>query len=305
MKPAELKKRWSSSEAVAFVTSFLNDLARGRPIESSPFGKIDGRIDLRGLPIPSDTRVHAVKGRSVDLSYATLAGVWIEACSFEDVAFDDAVAADIADHGNQFSECSFARTSFRGAALGYRGSRFASNRFVEADFRGAIFIRPEIDDCEFDRCRFDGVDFKGASFRRTKFSGEVKDVWFRGGFALEKDKARLGTPRPNFMEGVSFENARLSGVTFSNGCGLETVLLPLDASCHRFSHWKARLERLLDFAASRPSTERKEVEIFCRVHLVHAPGQDWYIVSTVDLRHEHGAKAAALIIEELRRYTPS
>jgi hypothetical protein len=240
-----------------------------------------------------------VKMHGVDLSASTLSGAWIEACSFENVTFNDVAAVKVADHGNRFVECAFVGTSLKEAAIGYRGSQFVRSTFVEADFRRAVFIRPEVDDVTFVDCRFEGTDLNGASFFRCTFRGEVKETWFRGGFALPGDKDQFGNPRPNKMENVSFENARLFGVTFSDGCELSTVALPSDGSCFRFDRWKLRLEKLLEFAATCPAEERKEIEIFCRAHLVHAPWQDAYILSREDLRADYGDRVAGVIVEAL------
>jgi len=299
MKPAELKKRWSSGQGADFLKQLLRDVAHGCEIKSSPFGLHDGRVDLRGLVIPAKTSMRRVKMHNVDLGAATLSGTWIEACSFENVAFDDVAAIKVADHGNRFIECAFVGTNLKEAALGYRGSQFVRSTFVEADFRRAVFIRPEMDDVTFVDCRFEGVDLNATSFRRCTFRGEVKEAWFRGGFALPSDKDQFGAPRPNKMEDVSFENARLFGVTFSDGCELATVALPSDGSCFRFDRWKVRLEKLLEFATTRPAAERKEIEIFCRAHLVHAPWQDTYILSMEDLSSDYGDEVARVIVDSL------
>jgi len=300
MKPTELKKRWDSGPGANFLAWLIKEVATGCEITSSPFGIYDSRIDLRCLTFSPKVNMRRVKMNDVDMSGGVLNGAWIEACCFENVIFDSVSAVKIADHGNRFVGCSFVGTNLRDAAIGYRGSMFQQVKFVNVDFRRAIFIRPEFDDVAFADCRFEGIDFNAASFRNCTFSGEVKDVWFRGKFALPTDNEQFGYPRPNTMEGVSFKEARLSGVTFSDECDLTAVTLPADGSCWRFDNWKLRLAKLLEFAATQPSAERKEIEIFCRSHLVHAPWQDTYILSINDVQTDFGIDVANLIVNMLK-----
>lgn len=302
MKPAELKARWSDGPGADFVRQLVLQAPLGGEIRSSPFGLHAGRFDLRGLSLPEGITLRGQAVHSVDLGGATLVGTWLETCTFVDVVFDNVAAMEVADHGNRFKDCSFSKTDFRVARLGYRGSQFLRCTFVKANFRRAGFIRPEFDDVDFTDCRLQGVDFNGASFRRCTFSGEVRDVWFRGGYGFPGQYDSFGRPRHNTMEDVSFENARLSGVTFSDGCELGTVKLPLDGSCYRFDRWRERLERLRDIGETRAAEEREEIMAFCYVHLVHAATQDAYILSEPELRAEYGERTAREILGQLAAF---
>ncbi|MDF3059386.1 MAG: hypothetical protein K0R17_3601 [Rariglobus sp.] len=304
MAKSELKQRWESTAGVEFIKELMHEIPRGYEVNSSPFGLYGDHIDLRGLVLSPNVTMRRVQMKKVDLTGASFNKAWLEACYFEEVFFNDISAMGIADHGNRFVGCSFVGANLKEAALGYRGSKFQRTTFVEADFRRTVFIRPEFDWVTFSDCRLEGADFNASSFSQCAFSGNVKDVWFRGGFALPGDVDQFGSPRVNKMTGVSFERARLSGVTFSDGCDVSTITLPGDGSCIRLDRWRFRLEKLLEFAATRSREERKEIEIFCRSYLVHAPFQDEYIISTRDVYADYGEVVAPIILEGLKGVSP-
>ncbi len=242
--------------------------------------------------------------RDVDLSSSTMRGGWLEKCVFENVRFDACDLSGLADHGNRFEGCSFARTKFRRAVLGYKGSEYENCAFEKADFSQAGFIRAEFTRCSFDSCKMLGVDFNASSFVECQFLGVLEDVWFRGGYPFPSDQDQFGVARVNTMENVSFEKAELHDVHFSNDVDLSSITPPLAGDYRRYSRWKASLEQLAQHALEWQPFEKSEVEVFVNSHMVHAKGQDWYLLNGDDVRKEHGPELGSRILESLSLEQP-
>ena len=288
------RSRWTSKG----VESVISALRTGRA--SRPFGLTDeNRVDLRGIPIPEGTKLDEVHLCDYDLSGARLRSAWIENCVFENARFDGADLSGLADHGNRFSDCVFNKTKFIAAALGYKGTEYEGCRFSSANFSRAAFIRPEFNACRFVSCELKGADFNASSFADCTFEGLLRHVWFRGGYGFPGDVDTFGRPRPNRMANVSFANAELRDVHFSNHCDLSSVVLPLAGNYRRYSSWRSRLEHLRELSKGWPSSDRSEAEIFVRSHMVHAQGQDSYLVNCDDVKRGFGVDLGERIIDGL------
>ncbi|MEY4484567.1 MAG: hypothetical protein RL693_2019, partial [Verrucomicrobiota bacterium] len=227
----QLGIRWQDGIGKEFVDSLTlaGRSGNGFSVLESPFGATpQGVLDLRGLRLHEKAELRRVNFAAADFGAASLKGIWLERCVFNDSVFDGASFQKVAEHGNMFTNCSFRKVSFREAAIGYKGSRFDHCTFEGVDFTRTIFVRPEFDDCAFYRCKLDGSDLNASSFDRCRFVGVLKEIWFRGGFAYPNDIKRYGQSRPNRMSEVSFENAALHDVTFSNQCDLSSVHIPAD-----------------------------------------------------------------------------
>ena len=296
------KTRWQEGGGKEFVDRlvYMGRSGNGFNVLESPFGMTeDGLLDFRGLCLPETAELRRVSFGPADFSASSWARVWLERSRFDRADFAGASFQVIGDHGNEFLSCRFSRTSFRGGVLGYRGSRFVSCAFDRADFSRALFVRPEFDDCEFRDCKLNGCDFNGASFERCRFMGELRDVWFRGGFALPADMSEYGVPRANRMTDVSFEGACLREATFSNGCDLSSVRIPKDGYHQLCAQWSQRLKILQEIARTWGPEARSAGSAFAAIHLVHARTQDWFILNRRDLDEEYGRDVADLIWQSL------
>lgn len=268
--------------------------------DSSPFGLVEGCCDLRGMPFPENSLVKGCTFLSVDLSGASLRHAWIEASRFERTILDGADLTDVREHGNRFVECRFVGTTLTGAGIGHKGSRYEGCLFERAVFKRAGFIRPEFDGCEFRNCRLDGVDFFGSSFADCTFSGKVTDAWFRGGFPLPGNIWCFGEPRPNRMRNVTFRDATVRGLTFSDGCDLSTVVPPAEGDYRLYSNWGARVQYLREQAEAWPEPDRGEALIFAAAW--DGKGQSWYLLSVDEIIEEQAA--GARIVAALDAWTP-
>ena len=218
---------------------------------------------------------------------------------FEDVRFNNAEMSGVADHGNIFKDCRFEETTFRKAVVGYRGSAYQGCLFDGSEFRRSSFVRPEFDDCQFAHCRLKGVDFNASSFVHCSFAGVLEDVWFRGEFPMPSAAKQFGNPRRNEMKKVSFENAELHDLTFSDRCDLSSIVLPTRGDYRLYGSWKARLDRLGSLGERWSSRDRGEVQTFVYSYGVHAKKQDWWLINCEDVRKEYGQELGNQILQGL------
>lgn len=285
-----LTERWQTEPGRAFADKLfaVGYSGNGFTVSGAPFGTIpqSGKVDLRNLRFERSPQLRGVSINRADLTEADFDGARLERCQFDDVVFDRASLTAATEHGNQFTRCSFTGTNLNEAILGYRGSKFDSCIFRRAKFRKTLFVRSEFTKCTFDSCSLDGCDFNGSSFDECTFIGTLKGVWFRGSFALKSDCEKYGTPRLNTMRSVSFENAKLSGVTFSDDCDLSTVIPPKDGRHALFNRWPSRLEWVLQSARTWPENLRAEAELFIRSYQTHAQKQNWFLLAIDDLASE-------------------
>jgi hypothetical protein len=249
--------------------------------------------------MPNCTKLYGLHLRDYDFSGARFDSGWVENCVFENVRFDAADLSGLADHGNRFQQCVFDRTKFRVAVLGYKGTEYEGCRFSNADFSRTAFIRPEFNDCQFVNCKLRGVDFNASSFVDCTFEGLLQDVWFRGGYGFPGDPDEFGPARPNEMRNVSFANAELRDLHFSNHCDLSSVMLPLVGNYRRYSSWRTRLERVRELSKDWPSSDRAEAEAFVNSHMVHAQHQDSYLLNDEDLQGEVGVELGNRVLAAL------
>ncbi|KKL03849.1 hypothetical protein LCGC14_2622030, partial [marine sediment metagenome] len=167
--------------------------------------------------------------------------------------------------------------------------------FEGANFRKAGSIRPELLRCTFRDCKLKGMDFNAASFEDCKFEGEIRDVWFRGGYPYSYGDRQFGRAKKNRMTNVSFAKAELIDLTISDDCDLSTVILPDGNRYRKYDRW---LERLLAVQAALylwSEGEAQEIEFYLRLHLPHAQNQDWMIVDCDEVRSDCPTAADRLL----------
>lgn len=294
----QFRARWRNAAGNEFVDRLIlmGRSGNGFSVSESPFGLTDdGLLDFRGLRVAEKVQLRRVTFAPADFGTASWKGAWLERCTFKNAQFDGVGFQNVAEHGNEFFECCFLRSSFRGAAIGYRGSRFVTCTFDHVDFSRAIFVRPEFDGSAFYHCKLDGCDLNGSSFERCRFVGALRNVWFRGGFAYPNDVSEYGQPRENRMAEVSFESACLRDVTFSDGCNLASVKPPTDRHHALIAQWPEKIRNLQELAQGWPAGAQQAATAFAITNLVHARTQDWFILNRDDLEDEFGIEVAALI----------
>jgi len=295
----ETTNRWNTTIARKFV-EHLSNVGRsgnGLEIDEFPFGSVlqTGRFDLQGLVLPARTELRRINFKSVDFTGAILKQLWFESCLFFEATFDRVALNGLSDINNTFRRCSFDRSNFRKAKIGYRGSRFNECHFMRCDFLQAGFIRPEFDNCVFEDCAFSGIDFKAASFENCQFSGEVRGVWFRGKYQLSPVIEQFPASRPNTMHSVSFKKAILIDVTFSDYCNLSSVIPPDDGRHFLFNDWPKSIDNVYRQSVSWPDPFRKQAENFYKSYQSQAQTQQWYILGEEALFNRYGREVGSKI----------
>jgi len=308
MSTKELVARWrstaendSASERIFNICKYGGVLS----IDQSPFGRLDSDlIDFRGYPAHR-ILVKDVTLKDIDLSYADFSYSWMETNRFDNCFFEKTDFSNTSDHGNIFRRCVFVNCNFKMSGIGDRGSGYQNCIFNKCNFQRAVFIRAEFVNTDFINCRLKGIDFNASSFENCKFVGLLDDVWFRGTFPSKLDIEDFGQPKINKMLNVSFENADLRDLTFSDGCDLSTVTLKNNGKYFRYDRWLKRLQFLgKEIAYWEDERLRNEAARFVKVSLVHAQKQDWKILSLDDLERSYGGvEVAHKIIEILNSYS--
>lgn len=165
---------------------------------------------------------------------------WIENRMFIRSIFYKTIFRALAEHGNDFYSCLFEDINFKNAIIGYDSSCYINCTFKKVKF--GAFIKPQFRDCKFINCDFYDVDFQASNFENCEFIGNLDNVWFRGGFPTESLKKEFGNAKQNKMLNVSFEDAILHDVTFSDNCDLSTVLFPKQGKYLFFDNWDEQLD---------------------------------------------------------------
>lgn len=218
---------------------------------------------------------------NVDLTWASLPGLWVEQCAFTRVDFTGASLESWTDKANVFVDCTFNGTSFAGALVGLHGSTYSRCRFERAKFPRASFASGRFDDCEFIDCQLDGVDFMASSFERCVFTGAIDDAWFHGGYPrpVEEHERQFGIARRNSMDRVDFSRAELLNLTFGDACDLSTCIPPADAWTIHLGNWIQTVAAARRLApASFNGEELEEIQALLDAYGTD-PTQDWYIIN--------------------------
>ncbi len=301
-----LKDRWSENNNAKKVLTEIKLLFRNGGMlkdEHFPFGLTkNGLIDFRGIDLRQQ-QIKKIKIKNMDLSHSQFSNARIENSIFETVIFENVDFTEISERGNLFYKVKFLNCKFNKAGIGYEGSQYRHCLIEKSIFIKSVFIRGEFANTQFIDCKLKGVDFNASSFEDCSFVGRLEDIWFRGGYAYPSDDANFGKAKKNQMRNVSFSNAILEGVNFSNGCDLSTIQLPDNNNYIFFNNWGKRLENLKEVIKEWSTPQKKEAEIFLNSFIVHAKKQDWFIINIEELQRNFGVDVASNIIIELNKKT--
>jgi len=297
MMKKKLIERWALvPELKSLVIKIDSLLSKGKfQSEIIPFKLIDGKLDLRGLNI-SGKELKKVEIKNANFTFSSFADCWIENSLFEKCYFEKVDFSSFSDHKNIFKECYFKSCKFSNASIGHGGSEFSNCEFEDCNFLKAIFVRAEFINVIFKNSRINNIDFNASSFENCSFEGELRNIWFRGGFPLESDISYFGVPKKNEMKNVSFINAELHDLTFSDNCDLSTIKIKYSDRYYVYDKWKERLSYLKSNILNWNEREKKEAEIFINVYSVHAKKQDWQIINIDDIERDYGKEVAFKIV---------
>lgn len=222
---------------------------------------------------------------------------WIKGKVFIDSIFYKTIFNALADHGNKFYNCVFESINFKNAIIGYDSSCYTNCTFERVKF--GTFIKPQFKGCNFIDCDFCNVDLQASSFEDCVFVGKLYNVWFRGNFPKDSLKKEFGNAKQNKMINVSFENATLHDVTFSDFCDLSKILLPKQGWYLFFDNWDGQLNIIREKGTTNQTANTiNDIISFVEIYKVHSESQKYYILNVDDLLNEYSEMA----VEAIRKY---
>jgi uncharacterized protein YjbI with pentapeptide repeats len=271
------------------------------PNRSSPFGvTANGLGDYRGAPLSSLGTIERIAIHANDFSMADFQNLRITGCFFQNCVFDRADLRHVVIRSSQFENCSFQGADLRVGQIGIAGSVFNRCAFDGARVARAGFHNPVFEDTMFEGPDWKNVDFRAAGFWNCAFRGDLRGVMFRGDYQYPTEREINGEPKRTGLHRVSFGEAELFWVGFSNGCVLDEIVLPQSGSA-----FVCQIEPLLkceaELAAAYPAEIAKQAAKYFDIIRVHVPQQD-QIVSRNDLVAKLGAKNGFEVYEVMKRH---
>lgn len=221
---------------------------------------------------------------------------------FENCQFIKTKFIDVIEKSSNFCDCTFIDCDFTNSIIGYNNSRFTNCSFINPTFKNTNFICPEFIGCKF-KCDLKNIDFNASYFENVIFIGELKNIWFKGGFSSRQQEKDFGPSRKNSMLNVDFSQAVLNDLVFSDDCKLDTVVLPPDNKYIYIKRWREFL-RELKIAAKGISDNfvKTELEVFSVSRGFHAEKQSEYIINIEDIQDEFKVDVSNVIINLLRSF---
>jgi uncharacterized protein YjbI with pentapeptide repeats len=266
------RDRWRTAEGQALAEEVLARLVAGRPLDELGLAKVDGRIDLRGLPAPVPRRLARYEQagwfieklgnlfilREVALRGLDLSGAFLDSFRFHKCIIENCLLDGARCHDWRMWECGIRETSFRSANLrratlgpwsAGKGNTFAKVDFAEADFRDCTSITAVFEDCDFSHARLEKVEFLRCAIVRCTFAGLLDEVVFDGR-VFEPDLRE-----PNRYEDIDMSHALLKLAQFW-GFDLPAVRLPGDPGLRVIRNYPcvvAAAVRALDGCDDKPA----------------------------------------------------
>jgi uncharacterized protein YjbI with pentapeptide repeats len=296
-KVGDLQRRWSTAENQRLLAELGNRIANRKGFEDLPFGRVNGRIDLRHAPISGDyLEVSRTKLSNVDFSAAEFPSTRIDFSTVENCVFDYTKFDGVIMAGSTIRDSSFVGSDLRGARLGQDTRRLPRSlvcRFSKVDFeraslRGARTTGAEFVDCNFRDASLDQVNLSGRlRMIRCAFAGNMRGASFQG-----------HTSRKSILIDVDFSGSVLNDVDII-GFDLSSVHFPADGSIFvikegRLLDERARMEALVR-SEGTPVGDRNAVSMILeQVNSISSLGGGDVLINCADLRLDIAATERVL-----------
>ena len=163
----------------------------------------------------------------------------------------------------EFIKCKFAH-AFIGHNRGLKSGKYLNCTFKNSDFTNVNFRFPVIENCIFENCDLFETNFDGSRFKNTRFIGLLDSCFFRGhsiyarGFKFFLVKKIDFKVVPNLMQHVDFVEAKLVGVTFSDGIDLSTCVFPSGENYVFVRDLKNTMQNAAEIVSKEWKEERKK-----------------------------------------------
>lgn len=249
MTKAQLSSRWQTGNYKQILDNFGQifnqvNLSQLKNLADT----FEGRIDCRGLPLPSATTDFTQIENlleNIDFSYAELGQpICFSCCQFSNCLFKNG-QIDCSFWGSHMINCQFIGgqintcfgTSFerKPAKKGqikayYNIEKYGFESLTNCVFNKVTFkkyagIGAICKACVFENCKFNFFKMDGI-FEDCQFIGKLRDMVFTG-YQLELiDYPPIETTPFNSMKNVDFSQCELSFMSFRNGCDLGQIIPP-------------------------------------------------------------------------------
>ena len=311
--PAWLE-RWQSPEGLERARECLARLSEGQPLDDVAWGRVDGRLDLRGLggPLPKRVDRREIEGmfveqlvgsfhlqgislQGLDLTGAHLESIRVMDSTFIDCIFDEARLQDWRLWRTRVSKSRFHRADLRRSQVGAwyegAGNEFHHVDFSWADLRSISSTAATFVDCDFSNAKLANIDFGSSSFTRCRFAGLLREVIFHG--------SREAVPLENPMEDIDFTGARFNWVEFRR-LNLDSVKLPTSPEHLVVHHYRCVLERAIAELGDDPAIRARVFLALLQRRLKWAgPQQDVGVFSSLDFEEPGEAEFAFDLLRDI------
>lgn len=278
-----LRERWLSTDGELLREAAIAWLVSGAHSDPpADLGRIGGRVDLRGLPMPAPAlqgvtttgyshgatiKIMGARWSGLDLSGANLEHLRFHEAEITDCLFNGGEAADLRLWRSSVTDCSFAGADLRQAVLGTwlegRGNTWRRVSFDGADLRKAVMAGGVLDGCTFVTTRLVGVWFTQMALTDCVFVGPLRRVVFDG-------RARREIPEPDPMTRVDFRAAVFRDVAF-RGCRVRNVRWPESQETRVVERFRKIARRAVGLLEGDTSRNARKLVAILEPH-VKAPG---------------------------------
>jgi len=220
-----VEERWRSVDGIDLAREVWRRLCDAEDLSDLGLGEVDGRVDLRAIPLSSASReMERVRLERLDFTKASLESLRLFHSQLVDCRFDRALCIDWRLWAVDVLRCSFVGANLEMAALGAwhdgRCNTFRMVDFSKARMKRVASSSADYEDCDFSHAALYRVNFWQSGLVRCTFAGKLVQVIFDG-----RDH---GEPKPpNPMEDVDLSSAVLDGCDF-RGVNFDRVRLPDD-----------------------------------------------------------------------------
>lgn len=298
------RSRWELPELKPVARQLASEMLAGNLTTASPFGFINGRVDLRGLQVdllaaardPMYQRVSVIAGRwdALDLSGAGLSGMNWTGLGVSNCVLVDAQLDDLRCWGVEVSDCVARRASLRQAQIGAAAEGYGRSSWRRIDLEGADLRRligdVVLEDVDLGRAQFGHTSLGWSDLIRIRFRGLVRGLII-GDLHADQRPAAWTLSEVDFSE-ADLRDLRLLAVNL--GTEEADIRLPDTAEQWLIRDWPAFLDRV---AANAPADLGQAADIWVDQHRRElGPQQIWGFTTLRDAVDYAGKPFAELLL---------
>lgn len=298
------RERWNPPDMRPAARKLVSQLLAGRVQTASPFGLIDGRVDLRGLQVdllsatrdPLYQRVDVSTGHwdALDLSGAGLSGMNWTGLRVTDCLLVETQLDDLRCWGIEVADCVARGASLRHAQIGAPAEEYGRSSWRRVDLQGADLRQLHgnvlLEDIDLSRATFAHTNLGWSDLNRVRFRGTVSGLII--GDLHADQRPRVWTLREVDLSEARIRELSLIGVNL--GTSDVDIRLPDDEEHWLIRDWPAFLDRV---ASNAPADLRQAADTWIEHHRHEfGPHQIWGFATLWDSRKYAGDPFAELLL---------